>query len=121
MKLYDLDIKHIAIENPVGFINGTFPAHQTIEPFYFGDSNRKKTCLWLKNLPKLFYGKEKTLFNEKTIVKCDPIYIDKSGKKRYFTDAISGKSKEAQKLRSKTFPGIAKAISEQWGEHINRH
>lgn len=50
----------------------------------------------------------------------EPIYIDKSGKKRYFTDAKSAKGgqSERRKERSKTFPGIARAMAEQFGKLI---
>ena len=52
--------------------------------------------------------------NRFVIDKPEPIYIDKSGKKRYFTDAISGTNKGGHK-RSKSFPGIASAMVDQWG------
>jgi len=49
--------------------------------------------------------------------KPEPIYVDQSGKKRYFTDAIGGKNKGGYK-RSKTFPGIARAMAEQWSRYL---
>lgn len=88
---------------------------QTIHPNYFGDADKKRTCLWLKGLPKLIHIKNKDLFDNSTHVNVNPTYIDKSGKKRYMVDAISGTAKNAKLLRSKTFPGIAKAMAEQWG------
>lgn len=54
MKLYNADIKRICIENPTGWMNSHFRnPDQIIQPYYFGDSESKRTCLWLKNLPKL--------------------------------------------------------------------
>jgi len=91
---------------------------QIIHPYYFGDEHLKKTCLWLKNLPLLEHRKQDDLFDERThIDKPEPIYIDKSGKKRYFTDAISGTNKGGHK-RSKSFTGIATAMVEQWGSVV---
>jgi hypothetical protein len=117
MDLYNTNIKHIAIENPMGFPFTAFrKPDQTIEPYFFGDSDKKRTCLWLQNLPKLLHNYNDTLFDTKTHVdKPDPIYIGKKGQKYYITDSLSGNSKESKIQRSKTFPGIAKAMAEQWG------
>lgn len=114
-KCWEAPIEHICVENPMGFADAVIEKHsQIIHPYYFGDSHLKKTCLWLKNLPKLEHRKQDDLFAEKTHTeKPEPIYIDKSGKKRYFTDAISGSQNGGHK-RSKSFPGIASAMVEQW-------
>lgn len=72
----------------------------------------------IDNVGKLsFYHKEAKddLFTQQTHVLAAPIYVDKSGKPRYFTDAITGGRATTQKERSKTFPGIAQAMAEQWG------
>nr|DAG56052.1 MAG TPA: tRNA (cytosine(38)-C(5))-methyltransferase [Caudoviricetes sp.] len=54
MRLYNANIKHIAIENPIGHINTAFrKPDQIIQPYFFGDPERKSTCLWLKGLPPL--------------------------------------------------------------------
>lgn len=105
MQLYNAPIKHICIENPTGYAMKFIPYSQLINPFNFGDNERKRICLWLKNLPPLIY-------TSYTYVK--PIYIDLSGKKRYMTDALPGTSPNTKKLRSKFFPGIAQAMSNQW-------
>jgi hypothetical protein len=63
LKLANADIKHIAIENPVGIMSKHFrKPDQIIHPYYFGDEARKKTCLWLKNLPPLKHLKQPNLF-----------------------------------------------------------
>ncbi len=115
-KCLEADVKHIAVENPVGCADAVIrKPDQIIHPYYFGDSDLKRTCLWLKNLPKLEHRKNDDLFSSKTHTKKpEPIYVDKSGKKRYFTDAISGTNKGGHK-RSKSFAGIASAMVEQWG------
>ena len=115
LKFYNCNISKIAIENPRGSINRILKPSQVIHPYYFGDMEKKTTCLWLKNLPLLNHIKEDDLFNDKTHTEePKPNYIDKSGKKRYFTDSFA-KTDDRIKLRSKTFPGIAKAMADQWG------
>jgi len=120
--LMDAPIRKIAIENPVSVIASAIrPSDQTIQPYYFGDSIPKTVCLWLKNLPKLIYALEDTLFEKKTAV--EPEYVvynskkTKSGKSRY--SALHGplgpNIKDRGKIRSSFFPGIAKAMAEQWG------
>lgn len=115
IKFYNCNIPKIAIENPRGSMNRIIKPSQVIHPYYFGDMEKKTTCLWLKNLPLLKHIKEDDLFNKKTHTEePKPNYIDKSGKKRYFTDSFA-KTPERIKLRSKTFQGIAKAMADQWG------
>lgn len=116
MKLYNANIHRIAIENPVGWMNLNYrKPDQTIRPFYFGEPVQKNICLWLKNLPLLEHYKKDNIFYKKTHVpKPEPTYIDRSGKPRYFTDAISGKDKNAQKKRSVFFKSIANAMADQW-------
>lgn len=121
-KLYQSKIDKVAIENPVGYLNKNFrKPDQIIQPYYFGDNDRKRTCLWLKNLPKLIHTKQEDLFYNKTHIaapepftihlrKPSKYYSGGEIKKRYFDN----KSRDS-KARSKTFPGIAKAMAEQWG------
>jgi len=115
MKLMNADIEKIAIENPAGVMKHIYrDPDQTIQPYFFGDKQMKRTCLWLKNLPKLIHTKETNLFDEKThCEKPKPSFswINKDGNKKaeYFTYSKNGKE------RSKIFPGIAKAMAEQWG------
>ncbi len=99
----------IAIENPVGVISSQWrKPDQIINPWQFGDAFEKKTCLWLKNLPKL---------NPTNIVKPPPRKNFKSGKSMpaWYADAFSLPADERSKLRSKTFQGIADAMADQWG------
>ena len=90
---------------------------QIIQPYYFGDEAQKTTCLWLKNLPLLIHYKEDTLYHEKTHVK-PQTYITGTGKtydKWWFETCMISDLKLRAEARSKTFPGIAKAMAEQWG------
>lgn len=123
-------------ENPMGIINGgkyisewfpvlfkemieagfPFKPSQIIQPYMFGDPVKKTTCLWLRNLPCL-----KETNNVNAEVK---YYVSKNGAKmsEWYTKQIMVDGKkfgyntpEFKKHRSKTFPGIAKAMAEQWG------
>lgn len=99
-------VHHIAIENPVSIIGSKlFKPSQTINPWQFGDEFQKTTCLWLKNLPKLKHTK---------IVGRGEFVVAPNGKRmpKWYSDDKSSKS------RSKTFPGIAKAIVDQWGGYL---
>lgn len=114
IRLYNSNIKHIAIENPVGIMNTTFmKPTQIIQPWMFGDEATKTTCLWLKNLPEL---------TPTNIVSKGERTVFASGKShpKWYADALA-KAKtpeERRNLRSKTFPGIAKAMAEQWTKHL---
>jgi hypothetical protein len=103
-----LKCKRVCIENPAGCMSVLYkPPTQIIEPYYFGQSQRKRTCLWLKGLPRL-NGLLEVAMDPK---KFEPLpgFISKSGKKRYFIDM---QNTEAQ--RSKSFPAIAEAMAQQW-------
>lgn len=126
MELYDSKINHICVENPQGIMSKIFRApDMVIHPYFFGDRQMKRTCLWLKNLPPLKYNMEPNLFNEKVTATERPLperveLRRKTGrlKNRYFTDTIVCGKIKTGKEKSKTFPGIAKAMAEQWGKII---
>lgn len=110
-RLMDAPIDKICVENPVSVISSKIrKPEQIVQPYMFGDSFSKKTCLWLKNLPNL----EPT----KIVDKGESI-IYKSGRAmpKWYADAWKLPKEERAKLRSKTYPGIAKAMAEQWGSH----
>lgn len=102
----------VAIENPVGIMGSALrSADQIIQPWQFGHPTVKKTCLWLKGLPKL----EPTNIVE--VDKSDVYeYVAKNGRIKHDSRNRSKCSTEDRsKHRSKTFEGIAKAMAEQWG------
>ncbi len=115
MLLANADVKRLAIENPVGIMSKRWrKPNQTIQPYMFGDPFSKGTCLWLKNLRELHPSKETDDHGEWITFG--------SGKKlpKWYSDGLT-KSKspeERRTLRSKTFPGIARAIAEQWSIQI---
>jgi site-specific DNA-cytosine methylase len=127
LKIAKANIKHIAIENPVGIMSKNYmPPSQIIQPYYFGDKAQKTTCLWLKNLPKLYHNATPNLFDD-VITHTDKgeffEWIDKkTGKiKRqalWYKESRNLNSEERSKVRSKTFPGIADAMAKQWSDYI---
>ena len=121
MDLYNLNINHIALENPtfIKMFNLPIPS-QIIQPHYFGDPYTKRTCLWLKNLPKLYWNKSINLFDDK-ITFVDPIdsWCPNSLKKSLGgASLLKGNVKRA---RSKTFDGIANAMAKQWGNFLKQN
>lgn len=118
LSLYNSKIPKICCENPLGYVNSAFrKPDQIIHPFFFGDSFLKRTCLWLKGLPRLHYVLEDDLFLKKTAcTKPKPIHFDKNGVAKHWCEMLVRMPlKDRWKERSKTFPGIAKAMAEQWG------
>lgn len=120
MLLYNAPIEKICIENPTGYINANFrKPDQIIHPYFFGERQMKRTCLWLKNLPLLQHWEEDNLFFKKTHTKKpEPSYISKGektkGRKEYFVAGTNFKTKDRSKERSRTFKSIADAMSNQW-------
>ena len=115
---------YIYMENPLGAMNGDsrLPKPQIIQPYFFGDEFQKTTCLWLNNLPHLYHNDKPNLFDSKvTHVGKGDMWVAKSGKKMplWFANSASTNNEANRTLRSKTFLGIAKAISTQWSEYIN--
>lgn len=115
MECFRANCEHIAVENPVGIMNTAFrKPDQIIEPYQFAESVddtenyvTKRTCLWLKNLPLLRTGDIPKPDNGKLFGKYP------NGKAKCWEDTNHGSV-----ARSKTFPGIAKAMAEQWGTSL---
>lgn len=112
-RLYEAPIDRICLENPKGCASPTIAKYsQEIQPYYFGDSEMKTTWLWLKNLPILKHFPVTTMFDFAThAAKPKPTSTDSTGNARYFTDSRIRDPYE----RAKTFPGIARAMADQWG------
>ena len=95
------------IENPIGIMSRLFrKPNQIIQPYEYGHTERKSTCLWLAGLPKL----------EPTNIVEPDIIIHKSGRtdSRLHFETLKLPKEERRKARSKTFTGIAEAMSKQW-------
>jgi site-specific DNA-cytosine methylase len=109
LRFTQLSCPRVAIENPIGIMSRLYrPPDQIIQPYWFGDPVCKSTCLWLKGLPclvptqmvdkgeQVVYGKGRTM-------------------SKWFAESWNIPKKDRAKERSKTFPGIAKALALQWG------
>ena len=108
MKFWNADCDRIAIENPVCIMSSRWrKPDQYIEPFFFGEPEKKKTGLWLKGLPLL----KPTNIVEPIIVHC----ASGINEPRWHMKTMKLPKEERSRARSKTFPGIAKAMAEQWG------
>lgn len=108
LKFWNSDVERIAIENPVPMKIWELPQYsQIIQPYMFGDPYIKTTCLWLKNLPMLF-ATDVVVPTSKWVSSSDH-RAKKTG------DAWAKSGHRSAKVRSKTFPGIANAMAEQWG------
>lgn len=109
MLFYNSTINRICIENPIPSKAYELPKYsQIIQPYYFGEPFQKRTCLWLKNLPKLWYAKNDNLFGNKTVV-------DNPESTTIAGNWYNKGGKDRQKNRAKTFYGVAAAMAEQWG------
>jgi hypothetical protein len=90
------------VENPVGRLSTLWrKPDQIIQPWMFGHGETKATCLWLRGVPPLL------------ATDISPLRLDRIHR--------MGESKDRWKLRSKTFPGIAKAMASQWGMYLVTH
>ena len=105
MALLNAPIARICVENPRPIIHAGLPPYtQVIQPWQFGHGETKATCLWLKNLPPLIPTHMKgDLFAEP----------EPTGREQRLHKLSPGPDRA--KERSRTFPGIAKAMAEQWG------
>lgn len=102
MKFIEADVPHIAVENPVCVMSTLYrKPDQIINPWQFGHPEQKKTCLWIKNLPIL----------EET----DNVYDYMMTLPPKLREKNHWMGKGHSKERSKTYPGIAKAMAEKWG------
>lgn len=104
MKFIEADCDRICVENPTpSRIYELPPYTQAVQPYEHGHPFQKRTCLWLKGLPPL---EPTNIMPEDQREPCDRAeWFNKGGKNR-------------QKNRSKTFPGIAKAMAEQWAGEV---
>ena len=101
MSLYDANIAKICIENPIASTVFRLPKYdQIVQPYEYGHPVQKRTCLWLKGLPKLI---PINIVLERQSSKIAGNWFNKGGIDR-------------QKNRAKTFQGIADAMAQQWGD-----
>jgi hypothetical protein len=117
MRIINSPCERIAVENPTGIMSSIYrKPDQIINPFQFGDPFRKRTCLWLKGLPRL---------NDTNFVSPQYHFTSNSTRGGLLKDGTRKKSSlpiykpwDNSTERSKTFPGIAKAMAEQWTSYL---
>lgn len=118
LNLWNAPIKHICLENPIGYLHtGLLPYTQIVEPYFFGDPYKKRTCLWLKNLPKL-QSTQTGLFGNGTIVEPTHLLVNGSSKNKPPKLPELIKMFATGKEKSKFHIGIANAMAEQWTEYL---
>lgn len=103
--------RRIAIENPVCIMSTRWrKPDQYIEPYFFGDAEKKKTGLWLFGLQPL----EPTKIVEPVLIRC------KSGvtEPKWHMETMHLPAAERSRARSRTYPGIARAMADQWAGKI---
>lgn len=99
MEFANAECPKIAIENPVGIMSTYFrKPDQIIQPWQFGHGETKKTCLWLKGLPPL----------------APTNIVDGREQRIWKMPPSAGRAKN----RAKTFPGVARAMAEQWAGQL---
>ena len=114
MEFANANCPRIAIENPIGHMSTAYrKPDQTVQPYMFGDPERKATCLWLKGLQPLV----------PTDIVPPRIIRYKNGNgtdSPWHMETMKLPPDKRAKARSKTFPGIARAMAEQWAGDARR-
>ena len=117
MAFINADCDKVAVENPIGIMSSNYrKPDQKIQPYQFGHPMTKTTCLWIKNLPLLqptdILGKPLEGWQNQSFTKSGKYggfkNYDENGKILAWNDPRTAK------IRSKTYPGIARAMAEQW-------
>jgi hypothetical protein len=113
MRVMNIDVPRLAVENPIGIMSTLYrKPNQIIQPWEYGHKTTKATCLWLKGLP---------LLKPTNIVDKGEVVTFASGKRmsKWFYESSQLSPKERERMRNKTFQGIADAMAEQWGGKID--
>jgi site-specific DNA-cytosine methylase len=109
MRVVNINVPKLAVENPIGIMSTLYKKpDQIIQPFQYGHGTTKATCLWLKGLP---------LLKPTNIVDKGEVVTFASGKRmsKWFYESSQLPPKERERMRNKTFQGIADAMADQWG------
>ncbi|WP_242963417.1 hypothetical protein [Lachnoclostridium sp. An14] len=110
MRFLNADCPRIAVENPVSSKIFEMPPHtQEIQPYEYGHPCTKKTRLWLRGLPEL---------RPTNVVEPIGPYVPAGTSRKDRSKYGSAKRGEDAKNRAKTFPGVAKAMAEQWAGRV---
>ena len=112
LDLWQANTPRLAIENPVGVLSKYMGKPQIVQPYYFGEDASKKTCFWTRGLPPIRIPDPSLWY--------PPRYVN--GKPRWGNQTDTGQNKlspsqDRAHERSRTYPGIARALAESWYEH----
>lgn len=116
LAIWNAPCDHIAIENPIGWLNSHWKKPtQIIQPYHYGDPYIKATCLWLKGLPPLLpiLTGQKMAKPQAHYIYCG-MSLHKDGTRR--VSKLPALKHRSSIERSKTFPGVARAMAMQWGK-----
>ena len=117
--VYDSPSMHVAVENPRGDMTRRYrPPDQIVEPWWFGDPYAKKTCLWLRGLPELVADKPVAPVG-RVATGGGSWRTDKAAERKAMNayEDSEGRVNRAR-VRSRTFPGFARAMADQWGGYL---
>jgi hypothetical protein len=119
MEMIQAPARFVAVENPRGRMTQLYqPPTQIVEPWWFGDPYAKKTCLWLRDLPELFEDDPVPAIG-RVATGGGSWRVDKeAGRAAMSAYEDSEGRKNRDKVRSRTFLGVARAMADQWGPHI---
>lgn len=129
MRFAHAPIPKRVVENPVGAMSSRYRSpDQTIQPYQFGDDASKRTCLWLYGVPKLRIPPRELWFPPRMVPRAQamgksdvargnkgPAFLPRWSNQTDTGQNRLGPSEDRWKIRSETFPGIARAFGEQWG------
>lgn len=114
MEILNAPCDHVAVENPIPMKLFDLPKYnQIVRPYMFGENNGKPICLWLKNLPQLQPTNVIPLKQEM----CVWTY-KKTGERKSCSKWYNTNTNDHNRHRSKTFPCIAEAMAQQWGDYL---
>lgn len=118
--LLDAPIPHIALENPVSIISSRIrKPDQIVQPYEYGHDASKRTCLWLKDLPKLVPTKR--IPGRMVPHPTKPgVMVERWANQTDSGQNRLGPSEDRWKIRAATYPGIAAAMASQWSDYIVR-
>ena len=114
MQFVNCNCAKVVIENPIGIMSSLYrKPDQIIHPYMFGDPFSKPTCLWVSGVPKLVIPPQDEWADK------GEFKTSKSGHRGAAWNWWLPPGPERAKIRSKTFPGIARAMANAWGRNVN--
>ena len=119
MRMWQSPSRYVAVENPRGYMSKYWrQPDQIVEPWWFGDPFAKKTCLWTEQLPALVADRPVTPTG-RVATGGGSWRVDSAAARQAMNSYEDSEGrKNRAKVRSRTFPGVARAMADQWGSYI---